>query len=201
MIKEVVIATKNEGKINEFKKIFAVANIEIKSLLDIDENIEIIEDGLTFEENAIKKAQTIASLLKLPVLADDSGLVVPALNGEPGVYSARYAGIPKSDFRNNEKLLSKINEKKLVMPDAYFYCALALCSPKASPIIVTGRCDGKIISEYRGENGFGYDPIFYLPKFDKTMAEVDSMIKNSISHRGNAIKKLFNIVFKENKND
>ncbi len=198
MIKEVMIATKNEGKIAEFKKIFAELDIEVKSLLDIDEIIEIEETGTTFEENAIIKASKIAALLKIPAIADDSGLVVPMLNGEPGIYSARYAGGVKSDFRNNEKLLNKLKERNIKMPKAHYYCAIALCTPTSkTPIVVNAKCEGHIIDEYRGENGFGYDPIFYVPKFDKTMAELDHMIKNSISHRGKAIKKLFEIVFKE----
>lgn len=201
MIKEIVVATKNKGKIAEFKKIFSAYNIKIKSLIDIDESIDIVEDGMTFEENAIKKAQTIANILNCPVVADDSGLVVPLLDGEPGIFSARYAGLPKSDLRNNEKLLLKLKDKGIERPKAYFYCALALCSPKFSPIVVTGKCDGFIIDEFRGENGFGYDPIFYLEEYGKTMAELDAVQKNSISHRKKATLELVQVLSIGDKND
>ncbi len=197
MIMEVLIATKNEGKIKEFKKIFSALNIEVKSLLDIDSSIEIVENADSFEGNAVKKATEIANKFNVSVIADDSGLVVPLLNGEPGIYSARYAGEPKSDLRNNEKLINRIREKGIKFPaSAHYYCAIALVSPNGTEVIVNAKCEGQIIEEKRGENGFGYDPIFYVPEFDKTMAELDMMTKNSISHRAKAIKKLFDIAFK-----
>ncbi|WP_335869148.1 XTP/dITP diphosphatase [Bacillus sp. 2205SS5-2] len=190
MKKTVLIATKNKGKAKEFTRMFAPYGFNVKTLLDIEGAIDVKETGSTFAENALLKAETIANTYQTMVISDDSGLMIDALNGEPGVYSARYAGGAKSDEANMEKVLEKLKEKEAEQRTARFCCTLAVAAPGMDSFTVEGSCEGEILSEKRGENGFGYDPIFFVPSLGKAMAELSPEEKNSISHRGNALRKL-----------
>ncbi len=188
--KDLIIATKNRGKIKEFNSLFKDYFDNVYSLLDFDSIPEIIEDKPTFAENAIKKGEIIGQYFNKITLADDSGLIVPVLNGAPGIYSARYAGENSTDEDNCMKLLSEMNGIK--NREAKFVCALALVYPDGRKEVFEGECLGLITEEKRGTNGFGYDPVFYISRYDKTMAEIDTETKNMISHRSNAVKKLIN---------
>lgn len=190
MDKTIIIATHNQGKAKEFKEFFSEMGYQIKTIADFPEIGEIEETGSTFEENAMIKAKTVADLLQLPVLADDSGLSVFALNGAPGVYSARYAGEPSSDKANNKKLLQALKNVPEKERGAEFVCTLVLYKPDEKPLIVTGKAPGVILNEEKGEGGFGYDPLFYVPELNKTFAELSMQEKNKISHRALAIQKL-----------
>ncbi|MCD4840328.1 XTP/dITP diphosphatase [Neobacillus sedimentimangrovi] len=189
-MKEVIIATKNPGKAKEFEKIFASRGVAVRTLLDFPELPEVEETGTTFEENAVLKAETISKALNKMVIGDDSGLIVDALGGKPGIYSARYAGEPKNDQKNIEKVLSELKGVEEESRTARFYCALAVAIPGQETYTVSGTCEGRILEEPRGSNGFGYDPIFYVPEKGVSMAELSSNEKNQISHRANALKKL-----------
>ncbi|WP_026690570.1 XTP/dITP diphosphatase [Alteribacter aurantiacus] len=189
-MKKVLIATQNAGKVREFDAFFAKKGIQVTSLLDVEEPDDVVEDGVTFEDNAIKKAEAIGKSLGIPVIADDSGLEVDALDGAPGVYSARYAGSEKNDEANNQKLLAELESVPEEERTARFVCALAVYLPGNQCHVVRGTCEGQIAMELQGENGFGYDPLFYVPKLGKMMAELSRDEKNEISHRANALKKL-----------
>ncbi|NOU73414.1 XTP/dITP diphosphatase [Paenibacillus sp. LMG 31458] len=197
----VVIATRNEGKVKEFAKLFGAKGYKVRCLTDYTDLPEIVESGTTFAENARIKAQIISAHLHVPVLADDSGLCVAALNGKPGVYSARYAGENATDADNNAKLLHELSEVGSVegLPDgaenpkllseASYVCALTLIDPVANEVIeAEDSCRGYIIGEERGESGFGYDPLFYIPALGRTMAELTVEEKNEISHRAKALR-------------
>lgn len=188
MINEVVLATTNKGKAREFAKLLEGVFESVISLSDLDSPPEVIEDGLTFRDNALKKAREIAQYSGKLTLADDSGLVIDALDGRPGVISARYSGEEATDQTNIDKVLKELGDN----PNrrARFVCVLALVDPTGEELVVEGFCEGEILNELRGEGGFGYDPIFYLPDRDKTMAEIGPEIKNQISHRSNALKEL-----------
>ncbi len=185
MLSILVIATRNKNKLREFREVLKDLQIEIRSLDDFGPIPEAIEDGLTFDENAYKKALHTAKVLGLPAIADDSGLVVNALNGEPGVYSARYAGENATDEQNCEKLLQAL--KGIDDRRAHFQCVLSIAVPSGPALTYEGRCDGVIIDEKRGDNGFGYDPLFYFEQFGKTFAELSMEEKNRVSHRGKAL--------------
>ncbi|OZM57894.1 non-canonical purine NTP pyrophosphatase [Lottiidibacillus patelloidae] len=189
-MKTVIIATENKGKIKEFKELFAEKGIEVQSLLDLSFPDEIEETGSTFEENAIIKAAALADYYQKPVIADDSGLEIDALDGEPGVYSARYAGGAKNDDANMEKVLENLKGVEESDRTARFVCVIAVVIPGQNPFTYRGTCEGLIANGKTGTNGFGYDPIFYLPEYKKTMAQLLSEEKNRISHRANAIKQL-----------
>ncbi|MGL4337667.1 MAG: XTP/dITP diphosphatase [Turicibacter sp.] len=189
-MREVVIATKNQGKVKEFEHIFKTYGVKVKSLLDFDESIEIVEDGQTFEENALIKAREIANKYHVLVVADDSGLEVDALQGRPGVYSARYDSDARDDFANMKKVLKELKGVPNHARTARFVCALAIVNPNGDEHVVRGECEGVITTECRGNEGFGYDPIFYLPSAGKTMAQIPSNEKNVLSHRAEAFKKL-----------
>jgi XTP/dITP diphosphohydrolase len=193
-MKEVIIATKNPGKAKEFEHIFAPRGIAVKTLLDYPEIEDVEETGATFEENATLKAEAVSKTLSKMVIGDDSGLIVDALEGRPGIYSARYAGEPKNDQRNLEKVLAELQGVPEEDRTARFYCALAVALPGKETITVSGTCEGRILDEQRGTNGFGYDPVFYVPDKSRTMAELTSDEKNKISHRANAMKKLDGIL-------
>ena len=150
----------------------------------------VIEDGTTFEENAIKKAVEIMKVTNLPTIADDSGLCVDALDGRPGIYTARFAGEGATDDQNIQKLLSELEGVPDAERTARFVCVIALAIPGKEPTFFRGEVCGRILTEKHGGNGFGYDPVFYLPQFDASMAEVPSDAKNSVSHRYNALKLL-----------
>jgi XTP/dITP diphosphohydrolase len=181
----IVLATRNQGKLKEFQEIFKNFPVEIKSLQDFATIPEVVEDGRTFDDNAYKKASFTAKVLGIPAIADDSGLVVEALDGAPGVYSARYAGENATDRDNIQKLLKELEGK--TNRRAAFECVISIAVPSGPALTYEGRCEGEIISEPRGEGGFGYDPVFYYPGFGKTFAEADMAEKNSISHRGKAL--------------
>ena len=186
----VIIATKNKGKAKEFEKLFLPKGLAVKTLLDYPELEDVEETGTTFEENAILKAETIANVLGVRVIADDSGLEVDALEGQPGVYSARYAGIEKNDEANIDKVLKELQDVPENERAARFCCALAMAEPGKETLTVFGTCEGRILRERKGSNGFGYDPIFFVEAEGKSMAELPSEAKNKISHRANAIRKL-----------
>lgn len=187
---EILVATNNPGKAREFEALFAKKGWQVKTLLDYPEIPEVEETGTTFAENSLLKAETIAKKLNMLVLADDSGLKVDALDGQPGVYSARFAGEPKSDAANNAKLLHELSSTKPEDKTAQFHCTLALAMPGKESLVVSGEVAGLIIAIPRGENGFGYDPLFYLPEKEKTMAELTSDEKNKLSHRAIALQNL-----------
>jgi len=184
---KLVIATRNKHKLEEIRTIFRVPGLEIVSALDFPDVPDVVEDGKTFEVNAKKKAVTLARATGLWALADDSGLEVDALNGAPGVYSARYAGEPVSYPANNRKLLKEL--ESVTSRRARFRCVIALASPSGKARTVDGRCEGEVIREERGTQGFGYDPVFVPDGYAQTFAEMDAAIKNSISHRGSALRK------------
>ncbi|MRH42939.1 XTP/dITP diphosphatase [Aquibacillus halophilus] len=189
-MERLLIATKNEGKIKDFRQLFSKYGIEILSLLDLDFNQDIEETGTTFEENAAIKAETIAKQFQIPVLADDSGLEIDALDGRPGIYSARYAGEKKDDQANLHKVLKELKGIPNKDRTARFVCVLALARPNIQTIFKKGTCEGIIGGSPVGENGFGYDPIFYPLGHSATMAQMTHKEKNEISHRSNAIKQL-----------
>lgn len=194
MMREVVIATKNKGKALEFEQMFQPFQIQVKTLLDFPEFPEIEETGATFEENAIIKAESVMKETKAMVMADDSGLVIDALDGRPGVYSARYAGPEKDDEANIQKVLRELEGVPLSKRTARFYCALALAIPGRETITVNGTCEGFITFEKKGANGFGYDPIFFVQGYERTMAELLPNEKNKISHRAEALAKMRTIL-------
>ncbi|AKL85888.1 YsnA [Bacillus atrophaeus UCMB-5137] len=189
-MKEAIIATHNPGKVKEFKDILAPKGYDVKSLADIGFLEEIEETGHTFEENAVLKAEAVAKAVNKMVIADDSGLSVDNLGGSPGVYSARYAGEQKDDTENINKVLKELKGIEKEQRTARFRCALAVSIPGEETKTVEGHVEGYIAEEPKGENGFGYDPIFIVKDKDKTMAELTSDEKNKISHRANALKKL-----------
>lgn len=189
-MREIIIATKNAGKVKDFETLFSPKGFKVTSLLDFPEIEDVEETGATFAENATLKAETISSALNKPVIADDSGLAIDALNGEPGVYSARYAGENKDDNANIEKVLQKLHDVPFEKRTARFHCTLAIAVPGKRTELVEGTCEGRILEEKRGENGFGYDPIFFVEKWNCSMAELSKEQKNQISHRANALEKL-----------
>ncbi|MBB3109860.1 XTP/dITP diphosphohydrolase [Paenibacillus phyllosphaerae] len=195
----VVVATKNAGKVREFTHAFGKLGMNVVSMFDYPNLPEVDEDGRTFAENARKKAKQVGDALQLPVLADDSGLEVARLGGEPGVYSARYSGEGATDASNNAKLLAelaKLGDTQVgmledgteLLSDARFVCALALYHPKEQSFIESeGEVRGQIMNSPRGEGGFGYDPLFWLDTHRRSMAELTKDEKQSISHRGSAL--------------
>ena len=189
----IVIATKNKGKLKEFRSILSEAYDDILSLADFDDIPDIEETGLSFRENAFIKAKTASDFLGMDAIGDDSGLIVDALGGAPGIYSARYAGEGASDDENNEKLLSELKGEK--NRTARFVCCIALAFASGIQEFFEGECCGQIIQEKRGRNGFGYDPVFYVPQYGKTMAELGPDTKNRISHRAKASEKLLSYFF------
>lgn len=182
-----VVATRNQGKLSEIRSLLDAQDIEVVSLDDTPGAPEVVEDGQTFAENAKKKAVEIARFSGCLTLADDSGLVVPDLGGEPGVRSARYAGPDATDEQNNLKLLAEIQHRSLHQPSAYFCCIIALADPSGDTKTFEGRLDGRLICDLRGDKGFGYDPMFLVPEYGRTLAELPMEVKNRISHRGQAL--------------
>lgn len=201
----IVVATKNAGKVREFTHAFGKLGLKVVSMFDYPNLPDVEEDGLTFADNARKKAKTIADALGQPVLADDSGLEVAALDGAPGVYSARYSGAGATDERNNAKLVEALSAAADKRPDAKdtladgarllsearFVCALALYDPASGKYTeAEGYVAGRIIDKPRGSGGFGYDPLFWLPQYGRAMAELTTEEKQAISHRGQALQQL-----------
>ena len=187
-ISEVVLATSNQGKLKEFTELLSPVFGKVLSLREFNGLPEIVEDGETFSENALKKARVISRLIQKITLADDSGLEVDALGGRPGGFSSRYAGENAGDEENINKLLQEL--KGAANRNARFVCCLALVFPDGKEITVEGRCERVIAEEPRGEGGFGYDPVFYLPELNKTMAELTLPEKNLLSHRSRAVNAL-----------
>jgi len=186
-----IIATSNSHKLKEIKSILLDFPIEIKSMDEIGlGGLEIVEDGSTFEENAIIKAKTVMDKTGLPCIADDSGLEVDAINKAPGIYSARFAGEKATDEKNNEKLLDLLGDIPEKDRTARFVCAIALVFPEGNNIVTRGTCEGIIGFTQKGKGGFGYDPLFIVPSLNMTFGEIDPNVKNKISHRANALEKL-----------
>lgn len=197
-MQRIIFASGNIGKVEEVRHILSDLNINILSLSDIDFTGSINETGSTFEENSKIKAEEIYNRYKLPTIADDSGLVVEQLNGEPGIYSARYSGEDGDDKKNNQKLISKL--KAFPKPHAAKFVCCAVYYDGKQYHSVTGEIKGEIIYEEKGKNGFGYDPIFIPEGYNETMAELEPGVKNKISHRYNAFSKL-KIILTENQNE
>jgi XTP/dITP diphosphohydrolase len=194
-VAEVFLASRNQKKLEELRRILepALPGVEVLGLDDVEAYDEPVEDQPTFEGNALLKARAGLAATGLPSLADDSGLCVDALNGMPGVLSARWSGAPKSDDRNNALLLQQLSDVPDERRDAHFACAVAFCAPVGSAesveLVVEGRMDGQVIRETRGSGGFGYDVLFCAEEFpDRTTAELDPADKDSISHRGRALR-------------
>ncbi len=198
-VKKIIFATKNLGKLEEVKHILGEKEFELLSLNDFNDVEEVVEDGTSFEENAIKKAKYVYKKFGVPVIADDSGLVVEQLNGEPGIYSARYSGENATDKENNRKLILRL----LHLPQphkAKFVCA-AVYFDGRNLLKSEGEIGGQIIHELRGENGFGYDPLFLPDGHNQTTAELELGEKNKISHRSLAFRALFKMITKEEKHE
>ena len=189
MTQRLILASNNAGKLKEFAQLLEPIGFELHPQGEF--NVPEAEEPFgTFVENALAKARHASRLTGLPALADDSGVCVNALGGAPGVYSARYAGEPKSDARNNEKLVADLALQ--ADKSAYYYCVLVYVrhADDPQPVIADGRWNGEIIAQPRGANGFGYDPHFLIPSLDKTTAELDPVRKNAMSHRGQALRAL-----------
>ncbi len=193
-----VFATGNQGKVDEFKQMLG-DDYTILSMKDLDVDVDIVEDGKTFEENAIIKAKTVMEATGKMVLADDSGFEVDYLNGEPGIYSARFMGEDTSYDIKNAELLRRCEGVPDEKRDARFVCVIACAFPDGRVETAKGVIEGKLAHEPKGENGFGYDPIFYLPERGCTTGELEPEEKNAISHRGIAIRRMVEILKKEGK--
>lgn len=190
--KRLLVATNNKGKLKEIREI--LDGVEVLGLSDLPISIEIEEDGDTFEANALKKANTLMHELNVPVLADDSGLSVDALGGRPGIYSARYAGEDATDEDNMKKLLEEMARFDKSQRTARFVCVMCLVLPDGTHHTVRGETEGRILEAPRGENGFGYDPLFFNEEYGKTFAELSSEEKHAVSHRGRALAKMCEIL-------
>lgn len=193
--KKIVLASNNAGKIREINNLLSPQQFEVVPQKTFTEQ-EAVEDGLTFVENAIKKARFAAAVSGLPAIADDSGIEVDALHGQPGIYSARYAGEGASDQQNLEKLLEALQEIPETQRTARFQCLMVYLEHEndPTPIICQGTWEGRILAAPQGENGFGYDPVFYVPTDHCSAADLSADRKNTLSHRGQALKQLVNIL-------
>jgi XTP/dITP diphosphohydrolase len=184
----IVLATRNKGKTREFRELLNHPSVEIRNLDDFGPIPEVIEDGATFDDNAYKKASFTARILGYPALADDSGLCVDALDGAPGVISARYAGENASDAENVKKMLAAVKGKE--NRNAAFKCVISIAVPTGAALTYEGECKGVIIDEPAGDNGFGYDPVFFFPALNKTFAQLSVEEKGRVSHRGKALQEV-----------
>ncbi|WP_100488762.1 XTP/dITP diphosphatase [Sporolactobacillus pectinivorans] len=187
---QILIASNNQGKITEIKTLLADFQVEVRSLKDLGIDIDVPETGRTFQENAALKAETLSKKTNMITLADDSGLSVDAIGGEPGIFSARYSGPEKDSARNIDRLLGKLDGIPLEKRTAHFTCVLALSRPGKTTRFAEGRCNGLITLERRGNDGFGYDPVFLVPSAKLTFAEMGNEEKNRISHRALALQQL-----------
>lgn len=187
---ELVVATRNAGKLVEIRRLLEARDVRVLGLANFPKAPDVVEDGETFAENAIKKALAVAQFTGMPCLADDSGLVVDALQGRPGVHSARFSGADADDQSNNRRLLDEMAAVPESRRQASFCCVMALCMPGQSPRLFEGRVNGSILEHAQGDGGFGYDPLFWLPGYNCTMAELPLDTKNQISHRGQALRRL-----------
>jgi XTP/dITP diphosphohydrolase len=190
MKEKIIFATKNKGKIKEINLIMKDSNYEVISMEEAGINIEIVEDGTTFEENAIIKAKAVSDISNCIIMADDSGLEVDYLDKAPGIYSARFGGENTSYSIKNKMIIDKLQGVEEKDRSARFVCAIATAYPDGEVITARESIEGFILSEERGSNGFGYDPIFYLPEYECTTAEMNKELKNKISHRGKALRKM-----------
>lgn len=190
MIMELILASNNQGKLREIQAILEPYGIKVRTAAQAGFTEDIEETGKTFEENARLKALTVARALNLPALADDSGLVVEALGGEPGVYSARYSGPGATDKSNNAKLLDAMEGAPPEKRAAAFMCVMVCCKPGGESIMAQGRFQGRIAEQPAGQSGFGYDPLFEIPDLGRTAAQLSPEEKNAISHRGKALADL-----------
>ncbi|MFA5062839.1 MAG: RdgB/HAM1 family non-canonical purine NTP pyrophosphatase [Candidatus Omnitrophota bacterium] len=193
---ELIVATKNKKKLQEIKDILKDFKLRISSLADCGISPRIVENGKTFKENAVKKAVKVGRVTGKLSLGEDSGLCVEALDGAPGIYSARFSGKNKDDIRNNTKLLKLLKGLPLKKRRAHYVCAVALADRDGLIGVVEGKCSGLIGFELKGRYGFGYDPLFVIPKFQKTFAELGERIKHKMSHRYRALKKAQKIIKK-----
>jgi XTP/dITP diphosphohydrolase len=191
---EVIVATRNRGKIREIREALKGLGLRIYALSDFPNVPEIEEDGKSFTENALKKARFYSKHFGKLAIADDSGLEVSSLKGLPGIYSARYVRERASSQENNQKLLREMKDVPISKRGAKFKCIIAVVSPDGREVIAEGECKGRIGFKEKGKKGFGYDPLFILPKYGKTMAELSLEAKNRISHRGKALKKIRRII-------
>ena len=191
LMKEIILASSNPGKVREINQLLAGLDLHVQPQTDFGVP-DIEETGLTFVENAILKARNAAQHTGRPAIADDSGIEVDALNGAPGIYSARYAGIGASDQANLEKLLTELGDLPEEKRTARFQCLMVYMrhANDPTPLICQGSWEGRILFKPQGENGFGYDPVFYVPSHDCSSAELAAEVKNSLSHRGQALRKL-----------
>jgi len=187
---EIVVGTRNKGKLREIRAILDGLPVSLGTLDRYPGAPKVVEDGDAFQANAVKKATELARALGRWVLAEDSGLEVDALDGRPGVYSARYAGEEQNDARNLAKVLNELQGVEPAKRGARFKCAAALARPEGLLLVVEGKCEGRISERARGQNGFGYDPIFIPAGFDKTFGELPPETKNKFSHRAKALRKL-----------
>jgi len=199
MISKLVLATRNQGKVNEITALLNISNLEILNLNNFPNIPPIIENGVSFTENALIKANTVFTAIGLPVLADDSGLEVDYLNGAPGIYSSRFAGENASDEENNQKLLRLLKAVPDEQRGARFRCVMVLKTVEQTQI-TEGVCEGIILKAPRGDQGFGYDPLFYVPGLKKSFAEIEVELKNKISHRGIAVSRVRELLQKWQKN-
>ncbi len=190
MKRKLILATRNKGKLKEIQVLLSDLDIDIMSLDEAENAPHVVEDGKTFMENAFKKAKVIAEATGIMALADDSGLDVDALDGAPGVHSARYSGENASDASNNEKLLADLKGVSSGKRSAHFSCVIIVYHPSGQWISAEARCEGEITKKFIGDRGFGYDPVFYIPSIKRTMAQLSPEEKNSLSHRGKALEKL-----------
>ena len=197
-MKKIIFATSNEGKMKEVRMILSDLNVEVLSLKEAGINVDIVEDGKTFEENALIKAETISKYTDAIVLADDSGLEVDFINKEPGVYSARYMGEDTSYHIKNASIIERLAEAEGEERSARFVCVIAAVFPDGSTKTTKAAIEGLIGYEEKGSNGFGYDPIFYLPERGCTTAELSPEEKNKISHRGKALTAMYEKMKEEN---
>lgn len=188
MPQTLLLATRNQNKKKELRKIIGNWNVNLLTLDDMSDLPEVVEDGATFAENAIKKARTISALTGYITLADDSGLEVDALGGAPGIFSARFAGTDADDVKNNQKLLALMGNISNEKRTARFVCVIAIATPEGSAQTAQGVCPGTIENAGRGQGGFGYDPLFIPQGYNKTFAELADEEKNEISHRGKALR-------------
>lgn len=189
-MEKILVATRNIGKAQEFKALFEPRGYQIETLHDYDDLPEIEETGETFAENARLKAEKISRLTNRVVIGDDSGLMVEALDGAPGIYSARYSGKGHNDRANNKKLLEELEGLEADQRKAKFHTSLAVAGPGKETLMIKGEVEGRILTEARGNNGFGYDPLFFHEESQKSLAELNAEEKNEISHRGTALKNL-----------
>ena len=195
-MKQLVVATKNKKKLSEIKDILKGMNLKLISLNAYKDVPPVLENGKTFQENAIKKAIKLSRFTGQLCLGEDSGLCVDALNGAPGIYSARFSGKDKSDIKNNLKLLRLLKDMPVVERKAHYVCAVALADKGGLIGVAEGNCSGLIDFEPKGSAGFGYDPLFYIPKYKKTFAQLGEEIKHKMSHRFHALKKAKRIIEK-----